>query len=123
MKNLLTTRRRFTFHALMLMLVMVGLTSCADDDPYYDYSPIIGDWYLVDPPTAIYNEFSFYPDGSGNYYADDGYGDEYISWETWGNQLNVYFSTETWQFTWAMRGGYLYLYPFDGGQTLVYAPM
>lgn len=124
MKKLLTTTTRtFTFRALMLMMIVVGLSSCADDDPYFSNSPIVGSWYLVDPPTAIYNEFDFYPDGSGNYYADDGYGTEYITWETWGSQLNVYFTTETWQFNWAMRGGYLYLYPYGDGSTLVYAPM
>lgn len=123
MKKLLTTTRSLTFRALMLMMVVVGLASCSDE-PYYNNSPLVGGWYLVDSSSgAIYNEFEFYSDGSGTYYADDGYGTEYISWESWGNQLNVYFPSETWQFSWSYRGGYLYLYPFDGGSTLVYAPM
>ncbi|MDE5724968.1 MAG: hypothetical protein K2I12_03040 [Duncaniella sp.] len=123
MKKILTTKRPFTFPALLLILTLIGLTSCAADDPYYDYSPIVGGWYLVDSPGVIYNEFEFYSDGSGLYYADDGYGSEYIEWVTYGNQLTVYLASETWDFDWAIRGGYLYLYPYAGGPTMVYAPM
>lgn len=123
MKKLLTTKRGFTFQALMLMITILGLTSCVEDEPYYDYSPLIGGWYLVDSPGVIYNEFEFYSNGSGNYYADDGYGDEYIEWSSYGNQLTVYLQSETWDFNWAIRGGYLYLYPYGGGPTMVYAPM
>lgn len=121
MEKLILKPRRFTFTVIMLLLTFVGLTSCSDDDPYYD-SPILGGWYLVDSPGAIYNEFEFYPDGTGNYYAEDGYGDEFIEWEIIGNQLSIYFPSETWNFTWILQGGYLYLYPYGGGAVMIYAP-
>lgn len=108
------------FALALLVTSLFTLTGCADENDFYGPS-IIGGWQLVSTNTG-YNEFTFYPDGSGSYYVDDYYGEDYyyIDWETWGNQLNIYFPTETWQFSWSIRNGYLYLYPYGGGEPWVY---
>ncbi len=123
MKRLLKQKHLFTFSVLMIAFSLLGLTSCADE-PYYGEPPIIGGWQLVGPPSVGYNEFVFYPDGSGTYYVDDAYGTDtyYIEWETFGNELTVYFSTDTMYFNWAIRNGYLYLYPIDGVPAWMYSP-
>ncbi|MCI9286077.1 MAG: hypothetical protein HFJ91_09915 [Muribaculaceae bacterium] len=109
----------------MMLVAMVMLQSCdPDDDYYYDDPPLVGTWELVSPPTIGYNEFTFYPDGSGTYYVNDYYGEDtyYIEWEAWGGQLTVYFpgQMDTMYFNWSIRGNNLYLYPDDGSGPWIY---
>lgn len=114
------------FSLLLTLLVMFAalfMTSCDDDDDYY--SPLEGSWYIVEPPTADYNEYDFYSNGTGNYYVEDyaGNSNYYFTWETFGSDLYIYFAQgDTWRFSWLIRDGYLYLYPYGGGLPLVYAP-
>lgn len=126
MKTQHSTARLFTFPALLLITIFVGLTSCSDEPYYYDAPPFVGGWQLVGPPSVGYNEFVFYPDGSGTYYVNDYYGEDtyYMEWEVYGSQLTVYFPSDfdTMYFSWRYANGYLYLYPDGGGQPWVYSP-
>ncbi|MBD5210426.1 MAG: hypothetical protein HDS69_04430 [Bacteroidales bacterium] len=114
--------RRFPLALLAVMLVSLLTTSCDDDDDFI-YSPLIGHWSIVSPPYADYNEYHFMSDGTGYYYIDDyaGQSTYYFTYETYDDVLNVYFNMgDTWSFNWGLSNGYMYLYPFGSGETLVY---
>lgn len=114
-------------YAAMLTVILVSamcFTACDDDDDYYYGNPIVGDWQMVSQTGYFYNEFTFYPDGTGTYYVEDQYGSDtyYIQWDTYGSQLTVDFPNQmdTMYFNWSVQGNTLYLYPDDGGNPWVY---
>lgn len=115
---------RHVFNLAVILSTLLALTACDPDDDYYYDPPIVGGWQLIAPSTIGYNEFYFYPDGSGTYYVDDYYGEDsyYIEWDIYGQQLTVYFPDQgdTMYFSWAVRGATLYLYPSGGGEPWVY---
>lgn len=113
-------------YGLLLVAITVAalsLSSCAPDDDGPE-AYIIGDWYMVAPLGDIYNEFTFYSNGTGSYYVEDAWGaDEYyIEWYTSGNSLTIDFPYDYDQmyFQWQCNGDVLYLQPSTGGPTWVY---
>ncbi|MBD5345016.1 MAG: hypothetical protein HDR90_08550 [Bacteroides sp.] len=93
------------------VMVCLAFTSC-DDDDYYN-NPLVGRWELVAPTDVDYNCFYFYPDGTGQYYVDDFWGEDwyYFSWEVNGPNLAVYFNNgDVWYYSWTVQGSSLYLY-------------
>lgn len=96
---------RYTTLIATVLIMTLTITSCTDDDePYYNH-PLVGTWQMVSPVGIFYNEFTFYPDGSGNYYVSDQYGEDnyYIEWYVNGSQLTVDFpdQMDTMYFTWS----------------------
>ena len=115
---------RYTALIATVLIMTLTLTSCTDyDEPYYNHT-LVGTWQMVSPVGLFYNEFTFYPDGSGNYYVSDQYGEDnyYIEWYVNGSQLTVDFpdQMDTMYFTWSVTGYSLYLYPSTGGNPWVY---
>lgn len=116
--------RNLSISLLLVMFVSLFTTTSCDDDHHY-YNPIVGNWSLTDPVDAYYNEYYFYPDGTGIYYIDDYYGEStyYFTWETYHSYLYVYFNTgETWTYRWDFRYGCLYLYPIGSPYPFIYQP-
>lgn len=120
-----------TIGILAVILLAVTASSCSDDD-YYD-SPLVGNWELysvngIPVYESEVSEFSFYSDGTGTFgqYGPDGLWNQYyIQWSTsYGPgssyQLNVYTSTDTWQYTYRVTYDTLTLYDLLTGNTLLY---
>lgn len=111
---------------IVTVLSLTVLTSC-DDDPYgYYINPrLVGSWQLTGVSYYDVNEFDFYSDGTGYYYAYDSYGN-WSSWpitaETNGGLLTVYVSTgQVWQYQYSVSGSTLVLNDLQvAGNTLYY---
>lgn len=111
---------------IVTVLSLTALTSC-DDDPYgYYINPrLVGSWQLTGVSYYDVNEFDFYSDGTGYYYAYDSYGN-WSSWpitaETNGGLLTVYVSTgQVWQYQYSVSGSTLVLNDLQvAGNTLYY---
>lgn len=91
-----------------LIVSLVSLSACTDDDDYYVEPVTAYNWELTAvnglPVSEIdVCEFQFYSNGTGTYGRYDAYGQwytTYIQWET----------------TYSSGGAqYLYVYPSDGG--------
>ncbi len=113
------------FHRLALMVIAIvagwSMTSC-DDGDYYNH-PLVGNWALVAPTNVDYNEYYFYPDGTGQYFVSDYWGQDYynFAWDTAGPNLTVYFyNGDVWQFGWTVQGNSLYLYSGNDPVPYVY---
>ncbi len=120
------TRSRLVASIMVMILSMTVLTSC-DDEPYgYYINPrLVGSWQLTGVAPFDVNEFDFYSDGTGFYYAYDSYG-TWSSWpitaETNGGLLTVYVSTgQVWQYQYSVSGNTLILNDLQvAGNTLYY---
>lgn len=116
---------RYTSLLSVILLAMLTVSACDTEDDYYG-SPIVGSWRMVAPLDQFYNEFTFYPDGTGSYFVDDYWGPDtyYIEWYTEGPELWVYFpdtmGADNMYFRWRVIGSSLYLYPDGGGTPWVY---
>lgn len=99
---------------IMTLVILAGVTSCTDDDPYYSEDILIHyDWELVavngipvrEPDVCVFQFFDF---GNGTYGRYNEYGSWYeipIQWET----VQAYGGAE-----------YLYVYPSGTQQTWEY---
>lgn len=119
-------REKYIIRKILVMMVAVmsvmALSSCDDDDTYYG-NPLTGRWQLIAPTNVNYNEWVLNPNGTGTYFVSDYWGDDYypIRWNSYGNQLQVYFQNgEVWNYGWTVQGYTLYLYPDNSGIPLVY---
>ncbi|MCM1520221.1 MAG: hypothetical protein NC098_05490 [Lachnoclostridium sp.] len=115
------SRLRNYFMTLVAIICCMSMTSCDDEDNYGN--PIIGRWQLIAPTNVDYNEYYFYPDGTGAYYISDAWGQDmyYFDWNTYGDQLTIYFDNgDIWNYGWTVQGYNLYLYPDNSGIPLVY---
>lgn len=113
--------RRSVMAIVAVIMACMTMTSCQDDN-YYNH-PLVGNWELVAPAGEDYNCFYFYPDGSGQYYVEDYWGNDWynFAWETDGNYLTVYFRNgDVWYYRWAMQGYSLYLYTQGNIEPYVY---
>jgi len=110
-----------TLGLFMAMLSAVTtLSSCdPDDDLYYS---IEGYWQQIAPSVDGYVSYSFYNDGTGEYYVNDYYGEEFndFIWWTNGMTLTVDYGYDIYYYTWQTQGDNLYLTPDDGSAPLVF---
>lgn len=126
LKTIKTISKSRRFGLMLIMVAMMNvmstaLTSCDDDDDYY--APIVGTWQACDSPGSTYNEFTFYGDGTGLYsaYNMDGLWTTWTTqWDIDGSYLTIWVNEtgQEWNYSWAIRGYYLYLN--DGINQLVY---
>lgn len=115
--------RKLSIPLLLVMFVSLFTTTSCDDDDYYN--PVVGNWSIIEPANAYYNEYCFYPDGTGTYYIDDyaGQSTYYFTWQTYEDFLYIYFNMgDTWTFNWDVSFGCLYLYPIGSPYPYVYKP-
>lgn len=123
------TSRNKAFRALfcvLLTFLTISATSCSDeDDPYY--SPLVGDWALVDyagPGNFYIDGLSLYSDGTGyvSGYNDYGVPDSwFVMWSSFNNStLMITFTDgygDTWSYYYDFNNGELHLQPVDDPMT------
>ncbi len=116
---------------LFILLIAVGMglsfTACDPDDSGGDYR-LAGSWSLAGDsygalPEDAYCEFYFRTDGAGTYscYDQYGYWQTYpMSWWADGGLLTISVSWDTWTYNYSVEGGWLYLYPLNDPNYLVF---
>ena len=106
--------RFFLTPAIALVAALtVMLTSCGDDYYYDDDDSLVGQWELIQSPDATYNVLYFYGGGSGEWYVPQaGYSYDF-TYSADYPYLTIYMqdgSMDVYDYTYDVRGDYLYLY-------------
>lgn len=117
---------RISFPVIIMLALSFTLSSCTDeDDPYY--SPLVGDWGLVDyvgPGNFFLNGLSLYSDGSGYVTGYNDYG-ALDGWEVWwatyaGSTFQITFTDgygDIWSYYYDFNNGELHLVPVEDPST------
>lgn len=109
---------------LAIFIACVSLSSCADEDDYYDYYDLVGKWCEVAPYYG--SVYTFYGNGTGSWYDNsdpyDPY-EYYIYWSVSGSELCIdYGDGDLYYYGWSIQDNTLYLYPDVGGNPIVLQP-
>ena len=106
---------------LAMFIACVSLSSCADEDDYYDYYDLVGKWYEVAPEYG--NVYTFYGNGTGSWYDNYDAYEYYIYWSVSGSELCIdYGDGDLYYYGWSIQDNTLYLYPDVGGNPIVLQP-